>query len=161
MHLHSDAFPPGGWIPREHSGEGDDLSPPLRWSGVPPGVGAFALILDDPDAPPGLWIHWVLFNLPPHLRELPAGLPADEQLDSGAIHGACWGVESFSRVGYAGPLPPPGPAHRYRFRLTALKAPLALPAKATAAEVRAAMAGLALAEAELVGRYQRHEHGSR
>ena len=90
---------------------------------MPEGVGAFVLIMDDPDAPPGLWIHWVLYNLPPELRELPPGLPPDERLANGALHGACWGVESFSRLGDAGPLPPPGPAHRYRFRLTALKAP--------------------------------------
>jgi Raf kinase inhibitor-like YbhB/YbcL family protein len=156
MDLHSDAFPPGGWIPRDHSGDGADRSPPLRWSDAPDEVGAFALIMDDPDAPPGLWIHWVLFNLPPHLRELPPGQPPLERLESGAQHGACWGVESFERLGYAGPLPPPGPAHRYRFRLTALDAPLPLPPGATAAAVRAAMAGHILAEAELVGLYQRH-----
>ncbi|MFN9546642.1 MAG: YbhB/YbcL family Raf kinase inhibitor-like protein [Cyanobacteriota bacterium] len=156
MDLHSDAFPPGGWIPRDHSGDGADRSPPLRWSDAPDEVGAFALIMDDPDAPPGLWIHWVLFNLPPHLRELPPGQLPLERLESGAQHGACWGVESFERLGYAGPLPPPGPAHRYRFRLTALDAPLPLPPGATAAAVRAAMAGHILAEAELVGLYQRH-----
>ena len=155
MDLHSDAFPHGGWIPREHSGEGEDLSPPLRWSRVPEGVGAFALILDDPDAPPGLWIHWVLFNLPPELRELPAGLPPHGQLENGSLHGACWGVESFELLGYAGPLPPPGPAHRYRFLLSALDGPLPLPAGATAAQVRDAMVGHILEEAELVGRYQR------
>ncbi len=155
MELHSNAFPPGGWIPRQHSGEGADLSPPLHWSGVPEGVGAFALIMDDPDAPPGLWIHWVLYNLPAELRELPAGLPPHPQLASGALHGACWGVESFRRQGYAGPLPPPGPAHHYRFRLSALEAPLKLAAGASAAEVRAAMEGHLIAEAELVGLYQR------
>jgi phosphatidylethanolamine-binding protein (PEBP) family uncharacterized protein len=74
MELRSDAFPPGGWIPRQHTGDGADLSPPLHWSGVPEGTGAFALILDDPDAPPGLWIHWVLDNLPPELREVAEGV---------------------------------------------------------------------------------------
>lgn len=155
MELHSSAFPPGGWIPRRHSGEGDDLSPPLHWSGVPEGTGAFTLILDDPDAPAGLWIHWVLYNLPAELRELPMGLPQVEQLENGGLQGACWGVQSFSRGGYAGPLPPPGPAHHYRFRLSALDAPLPLPAGASAAEVRTAMGGHILAEAQLVGRYQR------
>lgn len=155
MELRSDAFPPGGWIPRQHTGDGDDLSPPLHWGGVPEGTGAFALILDDPDAPPGLWIHWVLYNLPPELRELPEGVGPQEQLENGALQGACWGVESFERLGYAGPLPPPGPAHHYRFRLSALNAPLLLPPGAIAAEVRAAMEGHILAEAELVGRYQR------
>ncbi len=156
LDLLSDNFPPGGWIPREHTGEGDDLSPPLRWSDVPEGVGAFALLLEDPDAPPGLWIHWVLFNLPPQLRALPAGVPPLAQLDNSALHGACWGVDRFERQGYAGPLPPPGPAHRYHFRLFALDAPLPLPAGATAAAVRAAMAGHTLAEATLTGLYQRH-----
>ncbi|MFM7550067.1 MAG: YbhB/YbcL family Raf kinase inhibitor-like protein [Cyanobacteriota bacterium] len=155
MELHSTSFSPGGWIPREHSGEGADRSPPLNWNGVPDGVGAFALIMDDPDAPPGLWIHWVLYNLPPELRELPAGVAPHPRLESGALQGVCWGVETFSRQGYAGPLPPPGPAHHYRFHLTALKAPLDLPAGATAAEVRAAMAGHSVAEATLIGLYQR------
>jgi Raf kinase inhibitor-like YbhB/YbcL family protein len=155
MELRSDAFPPGGWIPRQHTGDGADLSPPLHWSGVPEGTGAFALILDDPDAPPGLWIHWVLYNLPPELRELVEGVGPQGLLENGALQGTCWGVESFERQGYAGPLPPPGPAHHYHFRLSALEAPLPLPAGATAAEVRAAMAGHTLAEAELIGRYQR------
>ncbi len=154
MELHSDAFPHGGWIPRRHSGEGDDLSPPLRWSDVPQGTGAFTLVMDDPDAPAGLWIHWVLYNLPPEVRDLPEGVPPLKQLDNGALHGASWGVKNFSRRGYGGPLPPPGPAHHYRFRLTALQAPLSLSAGATAAELRAAMAGHSLAEAELIGRYQ-------
>ncbi len=155
MELLSDAFPPGGWIPRQHTGEGADLSPPLRWSDVPQGVGAFALILDDPDAPAGLWIHWVLYNLPPELRALPEGLPPLPQLNNRALHGLCWGVESFSRTGYGGPLPPPGPPHHYRFHLTALETALPLPPGATAAEVRSAMAGHILAEATLVGLYQR------
>ena len=155
LDLLSDAFPPGGWIPQEHSGEGADLSPPLRWSAVPEGIGAFALILDDPDAPAGLWIHWVLYNLPPKQRHLPAGLPPDERLANGALQGVCWGVENFERLGYAGPLPPPGRAHHYRFHLYGLDAPLALPPGATARQVRAAAAGHTLAEAHLMGRYQR------
>jgi Raf kinase inhibitor-like YbhB/YbcL family protein len=155
MELFSPAFAGGGPIPRIHSGEGEDLSPPLQWRNVPPGVVSFALILDDPDAPPGLWIHWVLYDLPAQLRALPAGLPRSERLEGGGVHGACWGVESFSRQGYHGPLPPPGPPHRYHFELSALDRHLHLPAGATAAAVRSAMAGHVLARAELVGLYGR------
>ncbi|MFN7677292.1 MAG: hypothetical protein ACK5QW_01690 [Cyanobacteriota bacterium] len=79
-----------------------------------PEGGGFVLIMDDPDAPSGLWIHWVLNTVPPDWREPPAGLPSHERLENGVLHGVCWGVDRFERLGYAGPLPPPGRAHRYR-----------------------------------------------
>ncbi len=135
MRLEIPAFRDGEWIPRIHSGEGRDLSPPLSWSGAPQGTRSFVLILDDPDAPPGLWVHWVLFDIPADVHELPAGLPRTPILENGSRQGNCWGVTSFSRMGYHGPLPPPGQPHRYRFTLSALDQQLALPAGATAAEV--------------------------
>jgi hypothetical protein len=153
--LESPAFADGSPIPREHTADGRDLSPPLRWHGAPEGTRAFALILDDPDAPPGLWIHWVLFDIPAAASALPAGLPRDPQLPDGSRQGRCWGVRRFERLGYHGPEPPPGPAHRYQFTLTALDRPLGLGSDATAAEVRAAMAGHVLGETRLTGRYGR------
>ncbi len=154
MQLRSTAFPSGGWIPRLHTGEGADLSTPLHWEGAPAETVAFALILDDPDAPAGLWIHWVLFDLPATLSSLPVGLERSAELGNGARHGCCWGVEQFSRQGYYGPQPPPGAVHHYRFQLTALDRQLDLPAGASAAEVRQAMDGHVLGQAELIGLYQ-------
>jgi hypothetical protein len=156
MELRSNAFASGDWIPRVHTGEGENLSPPLHWQGAPAGTLSYALILDDPDAPAGLWIHWVLFDIPAAVTSLPAGLAPHDQLADGSRHGSCWGVDRFSRRGYQGPQPPPGPAHHYRFQLSALDTRLGLPAGATAAEVRGAMAGHRLAEASLVGLYQHH-----
>jgi Raf kinase inhibitor-like YbhB/YbcL family protein len=155
MRLESPAFQEGGWIPQIHTGDGRDLSPPLMWSEVPEQVRSFVLILDDPDAPAGLWVHWVLFDIPADVHELPAGLPRSPILDNGSRQGRCWGVTSFSRMGYHGPMPPPGPPHRYRLSLWALDRKLALPARATAAEVRTAIGKHALAETVLTGMYGR------
>jgi Raf kinase inhibitor-like YbhB/YbcL family protein len=155
MEIRSSAFAPESKIPLRHTCDGEDLSPQLSWSGVPDGVESFVLIMDDPDAPPGTWVHWLLYDLPADIRELPEGLPRSESLDGGGIQGMCWGVDSFSRVGYYGPCPPPGLPHRYSFRLYALGARLGLPAKATKNQVLDAMKGQVLAEAELVGLYGR------
>lgn len=156
MELLSSAFRDGDWIPRSHTGEGDDHSPPLHWQGAPAGAVTYALILDDPDAPAGLWIHWVLYDIPGDSSCLPAALERLDQLANGARQGSCWGVDRFSRRGYHGPQPPPGPPHRYRFQLSALDRRLDLPPGATAAEVRRAMEGHVLAQAELTGLYQHH-----
>jgi Raf kinase inhibitor-like YbhB/YbcL family protein len=153
--LGSPAFADGSPIPREHTADGRDDSPPLHWHGAPADTRAFVLILDDPDAPPGLWIHWVIFDIPATARELPAGVPRLAQLADGSRQGRCWGVSRFERQGYYGPEPPPGPPHRYHFTLTALDRPLGLGSDATAAEVRAAMAGHVLAETRLTGLYGR------
>lgn len=156
MELHSSAFDHGGWIPRIHTGEGEDLSPPLQWRDAPAGTVSYALILDDPDAPAGLWIHWVLYDIPASITALPAGLEREDVLPHGSRHGSCWGVDRFCRRGYQGPQPPPGPPHHYRFQLSALDTRLALPPGATAAAVRQAMAGHVLAQVELIGLYQHH-----
>jgi len=150
MKLTSSAFGEGDMIPRRYTCDGDDLSPPLAWTGTPAGARALALICDDPDAPVGTWVHWVLFNLPPSLTQLPEGLPAAQTLENGAIHG----TNSWKRVGYGGPCPPSG-THRYFFKLYALDAPLTLGSNATARDVQAAMKGHVLAEAQLMGRYRR------
>lgn len=155
MKLESPSFAAGAPIPRKHACEGEDVSPQLLWSGVPAGTKAFALVMDDPDAPPGTWVHWVLYDLPGHCQGLEEGCPKLPSLGNGARHGLCWGVDSFDRLGYFGPCPPPGKPHRYSFRLYALKAPVGLGPRATKAQLEEAMKGGVLGQAELVGTYQR------
>jgi Raf kinase inhibitor-like YbhB/YbcL family protein len=149
LELESSAFAPGGTIPTRHTCDGEDLSPPLRIAGVPAGAASLALLCDDPDAPRGTWVHWVLFDLDPAVAALPAGVRA------AALAGAREGRNDFGRPGYGGPCPPPGPPHRYFFRLLALDAKLGLPAGATMKQVLAASEGHVLARAELMGRYGR------
>ena len=151
MKLTSAAFEDGQTIPVRHTGEGADSSPPLRWSGAPENAKGFALICDDPDAPAGTWVHWVIYGLPAAATELPEWVPAVERLPNGAKQG----VNDFRRVGYGGPLPPPGKAHRYFFKLYALDAELALDSRLTKAELLRAMEGHVLAEARLMGTYRR------
>jgi Raf kinase inhibitor-like YbhB/YbcL family protein len=149
--LSSAAFESGGVIPRQFSCEGSDISPALKWNDPPVGTESFALIVDDPDAPAGTWVHWVLYNLPATARELPEAMAKDAELPGGACHGR----NDFRRLGYGGPCPPPGPAHHYHFKLYALDRKLDLKPGATKAEVEEAMAGHILAKAELIGLYRR------
>jgi Raf kinase inhibitor-like YbhB/YbcL family protein len=149
--LTSAAFREGEAIPRPYTADGKDVSPPLRWADPPPGTKGFALVCDDPDAPGGAFVHWVLFNLPADRRELPEGVPAREELDGGAKQGK----NDFGKVGYGGPAPPPGAPHRYVFRLYALDTPLDLAAGATQGQLIPAMRGHVLAEGQLMGRYGR------
>ena len=144
--LTSAAFEANGTIPREYTCDGADLSPPLRWAEPPAGTKSFALICDDPDAPRGTWVHWVLFNLPASTTSLSTGLVPS---------GARQGTTDFGRPGYGGPCPPRGPAHRYVFTLYALDLELDLPAGAAKAALLRAMDGHILAQTELIGRYQR------
>lgn len=154
MELTSPAFIPDGMIPSRHTGDGEDLSPPLAWTPVP-GAKSYALIMDDPDAPAGTWVHWVLYDIPAKTTALAEGQPKADTLLATAKHGKCWGVDRFEDVGYRGPLPPPGRPHRYSFRLYALSGALGLKPRATKAQVVAAMEGKVLARAELVGKYGR------
>lgn len=149
--LQSSAFQNGGTIPRQYTCDGADQSPPLSWSDQPAGTRSLALVVEDPDAPRGTFVHWVLYNLPPEPPELAAGVPHQAVLPNGARQGR----NDFRRVGYGGPCPPRGPAHRYVFRLYALDAPLELTPGATASELRTALQGHGLGEAELIGRYGR------
>jgi len=153
FHLESPAFREGDSIPVIHTGQGLNLSPPLRWSGAPTGTRSFALLVEDPDAPSGTWVHWLLFNIPGEIRALPAGLERSAELPNGARHGSCWGVGPFERIGYQGPLPPPGTAHRYVFELHALDAPLNLEPGCTVFDLRAAIDPHELARTELTGLY--------
>jgi Raf kinase inhibitor-like YbhB/YbcL family protein len=151
MTLTSKAFRDGEVIPKQHTADGADLSPPLAWTGIPEGAKSLALICDDPDAPTGTWVHWVLWNLPPETRELPQGVPAKETLPSGAKQGK----NDFRKVGYNGPAPPPGSAHRYYFKLYALDATLDLAPGATKKQLLDAMGSRVLAQGQLMGKYQR------
>ena len=142
-------------IPKINAGDGDDLSPALRWSNAPATTKSFALIMDDPDAPVGTWVHWVLYDIPATLKELPQGVSKTEAGPGGSQQGLCWGVDKFERVGYYGPLPPQGRPHRYFFKLYALDKVLGLKPRATAAQVLTSFSGHVLTEATLIGTYQR------
>jgi Raf kinase inhibitor-like YbhB/YbcL family protein len=159
--IRSTAFTSGGTIPEKHACDGPDVSPPLSWTEPPAGTKSLALIMDDPDAPVGTWVHWVLYNLPAATRELSEGIPITETLASGARQG----TNDFRKIGYGGPCPPAGPAHRYFFKLYALDTEVkllygmdylsSLAPKDTKEDLEAAMAGHILAQAELIGRYSR------
>lgn len=151
MRITSTAFEDGKTIPVRFTGFGADESPPLQWSGAPAGTRSFALICDDPDAPMGTWVHWVIYGLPAATNELPVKLPTADKLSGGARQG----MNDFRRVGYGGPLPPPGKAHRYFFKLYALDAELPLKPGATKSELLRAMEGHILAEAQTMGTCQR------
>ena len=134
IELTSTAFKAEKPIPKQYTGDGTDQSPPLQWSEPPSGTKSIALICDDPDAPRGTWVHWVLFNVPAQTLELEAGVPTTETLANGAKQGK----NDFGNIGYGGPAPPKGKAHRYFFKLYALDAALNLPSGALARACRAA-----------------------
>ena len=146
----SPAFSEGEMIPRQYTCDGPDVSPELSWSGVPKGTKSLVLICDDPDAPMGTWVHWVLFNIPPGETGLPAQVPPEPTLSNGARHG----TNDFRRLGYGGPCPPGG-THRYFFKLYALDTELDLESGATKAQVEEAMQGHIWAEGQLMGTYKR------
>jgi Raf kinase inhibitor-like YbhB/YbcL family protein len=148
--IQSSAFAEGAMIPSKHTCDGEDISPDLQWSGTPQGTQGLALICDDPDAPVGTWVHWVLFNIPAGLTELPAGIPPDAILKNGTRHGK----NDFRKLGYGGPCPPGG-THRYYFKLYALDTVLDLESGSTKAQLLAAMKGHILAEGQLMGKYKR------
>jgi Raf kinase inhibitor-like YbhB/YbcL family protein len=148
--LKSSAFSNGGAIPSKFTCDGPDVSPELSWNDPPDGTKAIALIMDDPDAPSGTWVHWGLYDLPPSVRELPEGVPKTKELKIGARQG--W--NDFRRVGYGGPCPPHGAAHRYSFRLYALDQPTQLSAGASKGDLERAMKGHILGQTELIGRFQ-------
>lgn len=148
--LSSPSFSSGGSIPAKYTCDGEDVSPPLAWNDAPMGTQSFVLILDDPDAPSGKWVHWVLYDLPMQTRALEEGSRASPRPEAGGIHG----LNSWGRPAYGGPCPPGG-THRYFFRLYALDLPLGLSPGATADQARKAMEGHILGLAELMGTYRR------
>lgn len=151
--LTSDAFSEGAAIPDRHSCRGDDVSPPLAWSDPPAGTMSFAVVMDDPDAVPVagfVWDHWVLWGLPAAARSLPEAVPAEPAIAGGGTQGE----NSFGRIGYGGPCPPPGQTHAYVFTVFALDAEVE-PAGGTKADVLAAVDGHILAEASLTATFTR------
>ena len=149
--LSSTAFQPGSDIPAKYTCTGADVSPALSWNDPPPGTQSFALIADDPDAPVGNWVHWVAYDLPASARQLPEGVPKTDAVAGGGVQGQ----NDFRKTGYGGPCPPPGKPHRYYFKLYALDSKLNLKPGATKKAVESAMQGHILAQAEVMGRFQR------
>jgi Raf kinase inhibitor-like YbhB/YbcL family protein len=146
----SSAFQDGGLIPAKYTCDGADVSPPLQWDVVPEGTKSIALICDDPDAPMGTFVHWVIFGLPAETRQLAEKVPADKILPSGARQG----TSDFGRVGYGGPCPPSG-THRYFFKVYALDTTLDLPAGARKSDLLKAMQGHILGQGQIIGKYKR------
>jgi len=149
--LETKAFPKSGEIPARYTCSGDDVSPALSWSGAPQNTKSFALIVDDPDAPSGTFTHWLVYELPAATHQLPESVSKTDDLSGGGRQGR----NDFRRVGYGGPCPPPGKAHRYFFKLYALNAALNLPAGASRQDLEAAMRGHVIAQAERMGKFAR------
>jgi Raf kinase inhibitor-like YbhB/YbcL family protein len=146
----SPVFDEGGMIPRRYTCDGEDVSPPLEWGNVPEGTDSLALICDDPDAPMGTWVHWVIFDIPASIRELPANIPPERIIENGAKQG----LNDFRKFGYGGPCPPGG-THRYYFKLYALDTITNLESAISKEQLLKAMEGHILAEGQLMGRYKR------
>ena len=151
LSVSSAAFQEGEVIPAKYTCQGQDISPPLTWSEPPAGTQSLSLIVDDPDAPVGVFTHWVIFNIPADSRGLSEAVPTQAELPSGALQGK----NDFGRMGYAGPCPPSGRTHRYQFTVYALDSRLDLTAGVAKTQLLTAMQGHVLAQGELSGRYQR------
>ena len=149
--LSSTAFKERDKIPVKYTCDGQDISPALTWDEPPQLTEAFVLIVDDPDAPGGVFTHWVLFNIPVNIYHFGEGIPTQEQLENGALQGK----NDFGRTGYGGPCPPSGSSHMYRFSIYALDKRLNLKAGASKKQVIDAMRGHILAQGQLTGMYQR------
>lgn len=150
LKLTSTAFKEGEAIPRGYTCDGANISPPLEWIGVPKTAKSIAIIADDPDAPAGTWVHWVLYNLPADGLGLIENTPQTETLNGGGAQGK----NDFNKIGYGGPCPPSG-THRYFFNFYALDSELTLKPGATKAEVEKAMEGHIVGQAQLMGTYSR------
>ena len=150
LEIKSAAFAAGKAIPRKYACDGDDISPPLNWGGAPTETRSIALIVDDPDAPIGTWVHWVLYNLPTQVNSIPEGVPIGPSLSVGGLQGK----NGSGQLGYQGPCPPSG-THRYFFRVYALDKPLKLSPGASKEQLLKAMKGHILEQAELMGLYSK------
>lgn len=146
----SSAFNEGEMIPAKHTCDGQDVSPALKWHGIPDGTKSIALICDDPDAPRGTFVHWVLYNLPANVNELAEGAPSSETLPNGAKQG----ITDFGKVGYGGPCPPSG-THRYFFKIYALDKKIETNDTMDKAKLLTEMKDHILAQGQLMGKYQR------
>jgi Raf kinase inhibitor-like YbhB/YbcL family protein len=146
--LTSSAFKEGEMIPQKYTCDGSNISPPLKWDSIPAQAKSLALIADDPDAPMGTWVHWVIFNIPPGLSGLPENIPPKDSLPNGSLQGK----NDFRNVGYGGPCPPGG-THRYFFKLYALDIMLELKPGCAKADLLEAIQGHIVAEGQLMGKY--------
>ena len=150
MEILSSAFDEGAIIPEKYTCDDIDISPPLKWSSIPEGTKTFAIICDDPDAPMGTWVHWVIYNLSADINELSENIPPSEILTNGAKQGK----NDFGKIGYGGPCPPGG-THRYYFKVYALSKELMVESGITKSELLKAMERHILSEGKLMGRYKR------
>lgn len=150
IQMQSSAFEDGGMIPRQYTCDGVDISPGLQWAAVPEETQSLALIADDPNAPSGTFVHWVLYGLSAERHELTENMPKDKTLPNGALQG----VNDFGRIGYGGPCPPSG-THRYSFTLYALDTDLDLPPGQSRAALLDVMQDHILARGQIMGRYKR------
>lgn len=150
LELTSTAFGEGDRIPERYTCDGEDISPPLSWNGISADTVSFVLIMDDPDASVGTWVHWVVFNIPSTSKGLSENYPGVSELPEGAKHG----INSWQRIGYGGPCPPGG-MHRYFFKLYALDCRLDLEAGSPSSEVTGAMQSHIIAQTHLMGTYSR------
>jgi hypothetical protein len=151
IELKTTSFEPGGFIPKRFTCEAADVSPALAWGDPPAGTQSFAIIEDDPDAPSGTFVHWLVYDLPAGSRRLPEALSGNDQMAGGGRQG----TNDFSKTGYSGPCPPRGKPHRYFIRFYALDTKTNLRPAASRAELDAAMQGHILAQAELMGLFKR------
>ncbi len=151
LELKSSAFQPNQMIPDKYTCDGQDISPPLEWTGIPEGTKSFALIMDDPDAPVGLWVHWVVYNIPVEVTQLPENVAKKEKI---SINGKelTQGKNTWPKIGYGGPCPP-NKAHRYFFKLYALKEQTNFPVGLTAKELENKIKNITIEKAELIGIY--------
>ncbi len=146
----SPAFEQGSMIPEKYTCKGKDISPPLIWGGVPEGTKSICLICDDPDAPMGTWVHWVIYSIPPNTTGLPEGIPPKGILENGSTQGR----NDFRKIGYGGPCPPAG-THRYYFRIYAIDTKIDLEPGATKKELLKIIEGHILAQGQLMGKYKK------
>lgn len=151
INLSSDAFRNGGEISPVYTCKGQDISPRLTWEGVPNGTKSIALIMDDPDAPGGTFSHWIMYNIPPELKALPAAIPSNQSLSDGSRQG----INDFRRTGYSGPCPPSGKSHRYYFRLYALDTSLPQTGSLTRDTLLKSIEGHVIGKGELMGFFRR------
>ncbi len=149
--IKSEAFEDGGEVPVKYTGLGEDVSPSLSWSDPPEKANSFVLIMDDPDAPMGTWVHWVLYNIPKEVASLAENVPKLSILASGAMQG----MNSFKKTGYNGPYPPAGAAHRYYFTLYAVDYVPSIPPGAGKDDILNAIKGHVIEKASIMGRYGR------
>lgn len=149
--IKSSTFNDGDLIDAKYTCKGKDVSPPLSWGGAPSGTKSFALICDDPDAPFMTWVHWVIYDIPPDVTELPEAVPKEDTLPNRAKQGR----NDFRKIGYGGPCPPPGGPHRYFFKLYALDTMLNLEPGLTKNALLDKIEGHILGEAQIIGKFKR------